>query len=249
MAEELDYFSKIFEQIPRQGPGCASATKQALSWCDDLPQNADVLDIGCGSGAQTFDIAEELPLASIIAIDTHQPFLDRLQADAKRMGWHTIVAKNISMMEMPFEHESFDLIWSEGALYIMGFLQGLQACFRLLKPGGYAAVTEAVYLRDSVPASVKRFWDDEYSDIASVEQKVEQITESGLTLIHHFTLSPDAWLKNFYTPMKEVLKRMNDQYAEQKDARTVLRALEDEIFLYEEFGSYFGYEFFIMHRD
>ena len=85
---------------------------------------------------QTLVLARET-YGRIIAVDRHQPYLDELDRRAKRQ-WlsdriHTI---NASMMALDLPDETFDLIWSEGAIYVMGFEQGLRAWKRLLKPGG-----------------------------------------------------------------------------------------------------------------
>ncbi|MGE5484827.1 MAG: hypothetical protein ACM3X4_07420 [Ignavibacteriales bacterium] len=48
----------------------------------------------------------------------------------------------MSMLQLSFPPESFDLIWSEGAIYIMGFGNGLTAWKPLLRRGGYVVVSE-----------------------------------------------------------------------------------------------------------
>ena len=77
------FFYRIFESIPRQGPGCAGATKHVFSLIPPLPGDAKILDIGCGSGTQTLDLAGLAP-GTITAVDNHQPFLDMLNAKAKK---------------------------------------------------------------------------------------------------------------------------------------------------------------------
>ena len=59
------------------------------------------------------------------------------------------------MLDMDFTEGTFDIIWSEGALYFMGFQKGLRRCRQLVKNGGYVAVSEAVYLApDHLPLSL-----------------------------------------------------------------------------------------------
>ena len=41
---------------------------------------------------------------------------------------------------MDFPKDSFDLVWSEGALYQMGFENGLKKCKEFLKKNGYKMV-------------------------------------------------------------------------------------------------------------
>jgi SAM-dependent methyltransferase len=51
-----------------------------------------------------------------------------------------------SMDALDFDDETFDIIWSEGAIYIMGFETGVKQWRNFLKPGGYLAVSEITWL-------------------------------------------------------------------------------------------------------
>ncbi|HUT39696.1 MAG TPA: class I SAM-dependent methyltransferase, partial [Methanoregula sp.] len=75
-----------------------------------LPKNAQVLDIGCGTGAQTRDLAE-LTSGTITAVDNYQPFLDTVTARAQKNGIvERIRTVNASMDALPFKKGQFDLI-------------------------------------------------------------------------------------------------------------------------------------------
>ncbi|MDW7672290.1 MAG: class I SAM-dependent methyltransferase [Bacillota bacterium] len=65
------------------------------------------------------------------------PFIHTLNETAGTQGIaHRVQGQVADMFRMPFAPESFDLIWSEGAIYIIGFQRGLQEWKALLKPGG-----------------------------------------------------------------------------------------------------------------
>ncbi|MFV9646407.1 MAG: class I SAM-dependent methyltransferase, partial [Desulfobacterales bacterium] len=94
---------------------------------------------------QTIELAK-ISNGKIIALDNHQGFLDILLEQSKKQGLEgKIIPQNMSMLDMDFEKETFDIIWSEGALYFMGFQDGLKRCHQLLKEKGYLAVSELVY--------------------------------------------------------------------------------------------------------
>lgn len=46
------------------------------------------------------------------------------------------------MFELPFSANTFDIIWSEGAIFIIGFEQGLREWKPFLKLGGYLVLSE-----------------------------------------------------------------------------------------------------------
>ena len=102
------------------------------------------------------------------------------------------------MLDMDFEEETFDIIWSEGALYFMGFQNGLKRCHQLLKDKGYLAVTELVYTVPDPPAPVVEYLESEYPDIKNIEDNIDVIKKEGFNLISNFTLPESAWLNNYY---------------------------------------------------
>jgi cyclopropane fatty-acyl-phospholipid synthase-like methyltransferase len=135
--EGIEYIYELCEALPRSGPGDNKHTKRAFNSIPQPPNQPFILDIGCGQGMQTIELAK-ISNGKIIALDNHQGFLDMLLAQAKRQGFEEkIIPKNMSMIDMDFEKETFDIIWSEGALYFMGFQDGLKRCHQLLKDKGY----------------------------------------------------------------------------------------------------------------
>jgi len=78
-------FYQIFEGLPRQGPGNAESTRKAFLCLKEIAPHPRILDIGCGSGAQTLELAR-LCSCDIVAVDQHQPFLDILRQKAVSEG-------------------------------------------------------------------------------------------------------------------------------------------------------------------
>ena len=80
-----EVFFEVYEALPRQGPGNRDCAVRALGLCRDLPASPSVLDMGCGVGGQTLHLAE-LTSGSIIAIDSHAPWIDQLYRTVVERG-------------------------------------------------------------------------------------------------------------------------------------------------------------------
>ena len=247
--EAMKYFYELFSMLPRQGPGDNQSTREAFRLMEEVSSEPYVLDIGCGVGMQTVELAR-ISNGAIIALDNHQPFLDKLMEKAKQAGVaEKITPRNQSMLEMNFDNNTFDLIWSEGALYFLGFANGLMKCKELLKKHGYLAVTEMVYLLPAPPASLQQFFEKEYPDIGDIQSKLAVIEKADFNLISHFTLPKSSWLDNFYSPMEEAIKLLKKKYTDNEVALRVFEDAQNEINLYNKYSDYFGYEFFIMQKN
>ena len=246
--EGMEYFYELFEALPRGGPGDNESTRRAFSAMTKRPEQPLVLDIGCGPGVQTIELAK-LSQGKVIAIDNHQAFLSKLAKNATEAGLSDqIIPKNISMLDMDFEEYTFDIIWSEGALYFMGFQNGLKRCHQLLKNDGYLAVTEIVYLVNDPPAPLIQYFENEYPDIKTVQDKIDLIQNERFDLISHFTLPNSSWLDHFYLPMEKELTRLIRKYDGNEIALGIFEEIKNEINLYKKFSDFYGYEFFIMQK-
>ena len=246
--EGMEFFYELFEALPRGGPGDNKSTRRAFNAIPKLPEPPLILDIGCGPGVQTIELAK-LSNGRIIALDNHQAFLDKLIKNAKEEELlDYIVPKNISMLDMDFEENAFDIFWSEGALYFMGFQNGIRKCHQLLKSNGFLAVTEIIYLVNNPPVPLIQYFEKEYPDIETVKDKIELIQHERFRLISNFTLPESSWLDNFYLPMEEELIRLIKKYQGNEIALSMFEEMKNEINLYRKFSDSYGYEFFIMQK-
>jgi SAM-dependent methyltransferase len=246
--DPMNYFYEIFCSMPRSGPGDALSTRKAFGYLKNLPAKPQILDIGCGQGMQTIELAK-LTKGLITALDSYQPFLDILMKNAHKEGVEKqILPKNQSMLEMDFENNSFDVIWSEGALYIMGFQKGLKKCRQLLKSQGYLAVTEAVLFTTPIPPPLQEFWDKMYPVIMDVPQNIALIQNEGFRVVGHFPLPQSSWTDSYYIPMQNSLNHLKKKYHDTAAAQQVFDEFDTEIQMYKQYSEYYGYEFFIMQK-
>lgn len=246
----LEVFFDVQSGLPRQGPGDEQSTRRALTACDGLPAAPAVLDIGCGPGAQTIVLAGALPGASITAIDNYLPYLKELESSARSTGLQDrIVTEQRDMHVLPYAPASFDLIWAEGSAYIMGIADALAGWRPLLKPGGYFAFTELVWLTSSPPDEAAGFFSKEYPAMTTPDVIAELIVEHGYELVDQFTIPDSAWWDDYYTPLAEKFPRLLEKYAGDESALSVVKMAQEEQRVRRDFGCSYGYEFFVVRRN
>lgn len=240
-----EIFWAVHRDLPREAPGDDASTLRAFAMLKDLPSVPAILDIGCGPGAQTVALARA-SRAKIVAADTHQPFLEDLSRRAAQAGVAgQIQTARMSMFDLAFE-QKFDLLWSEGAIYIIGLEEGLKKWRPLLKLGGYVAVTEISWLKPNAPDEAERFWMEAYPSMASVPENLARLERAGYRSLGHFTLPQSAWWDLYYHPMAARIEQLRQEYAGNAEAQGILDMEYAEIELYRKYSAYYGYEFYVM---
>jgi SAM-dependent methyltransferase len=241
-------FFEVYENLPRQGPGNRACAARALGLCHELREFPAILDLGCGVGGQTLHLAE-LTSGSIIAIDSHAPSIERLQAAIAERGLSqrvSAIVGDIARLEQPLG--SFDLIWSEGALYSIGLRNALHVCHGLLLPGGYLAFTDAVWRKENPPPVVKAGFDLDYPTMGWLDDDVAAIQDNGFEIVGHFTLPDEAWWDDFYTPMETRIAELRGKYTSDVEALTILDQLAEEPEMHRRHSDFYAYEFFVARR-
>lgn len=241
-------FFELYESLPRQGPGNRACTARALALCHALPSAPDVLDLGCGVGEQTLQLAE-ITSGNIVALDSHAPSIERLRRSVVARGLAERIRPMVGdMAKPPLRSASFDLVWSEGALYNIGIENALRICRRLLRPRGYLAFTDAVWCKENPPQEVRASFEMDYPTMGGVADVLTTIEKSGFSLIGHFTLPDEAWWDHFYRPMEIRLEQLRSKYTGDTDALAVLDQLAQEPAMHRRYADYYAYEFFVACR-
>lgn len=245
---DLDLICEYFLNTERQGPGSPEATLKALSFIDNLNEQSLIADLGCGTGGQTMMLAQHAP-GHITGLDFFPKFIDRFNSNAKKLNLQDRVKGIIgSMDDLPFGEEEFDLIWSEGAIYNIGFERGLNEWRKYLKTGGYIAVSESSWFTDERPAEIHDFWMEAYPQIDTIPNQVARIQKAGYLLVASFILPETCWIDHYYTPQVKTREKFLAKYAGNKFAEEFIAMSHREEELYRKYKEFYGYVFYIAKK-
>lgn len=247
---QIAFFWRLHEGLQQQGPGSDASTRRALDLARPIANGPRMLDFGCGPGRQTLVLAGDLG-GHVTAFDLLSPFLDQLETRAAAAGLaDRITPRQGSMVDLDpaeFPDGAFDLIWSEGAIYNVGFDAGLACWKRLLAPGGRIAVTEAAWLVEDPPEPVRAFWAREYPAMRSREANARAIEEGGFRLLGDFVVPENEWWDGYYTLIEARLERARDESDDETWAE-MARLYDEELEIVRRGLHAFGYVFYVMER-
>lgn len=245
---ELQLLCDYYAQLERQGPGSPEITVKALGFVEGLHNDSHIADIGCGTGGQTMVLAQHAP-GRITGVDHFERFIDLFNGNAEAAGLRDRMKGVVGSMEaLPFGDGELDLIWSEGAIYNIGFERGLREWRRCLRPAGYIAVSEISWLTDNRPAEIDAFWNAEYAGIDTIAAKVAVMQASGYIPVAAFVLPESCWTDHFYAPQQKVMGRFSAAHAGSRAAEELVAAQRHEQALYMKYRAFYGYVFYIGKR-
>jgi SAM-dependent methyltransferase len=237
----------IFADMDKLSPGDDSLSLYVLR---SLPEHRfeAVVDAGCGAGRQTFVLADELKTL-IHAVDSYQPFLDRLRQRAKEKGLAQLLrTHSMDMKDIPSVFAKVDLLWAEGAAYNIGFANALASWAKAIRPDGFAVVSELCWLlEDKIPNAVREFFRLGYPEMQCVEQNIATTEEAGYKLFNTYTLPNDARVKDYY----DILEPRAKSLVNHSDVAVRDFAVETlkEIKTFKIAEESYGYVFYVLQRS
>lgn len=242
---DFNLICEYYSNVERQGPGSPETTAKAFSFIEGLTKDSRIADIGCGTGGQTMTMSK-LTEANITGVDLFQLFIDKFNTNATKHGVQNRVKGIVaSMHKLPFKEAEYDLLWSEGAIYNIGFEEGLKVWHKFIKPGGYIAVSEATWFTNERPKEINDFWEREYPGIDTIPNKVKQMQEVGYIPVASFIIPDNCWTEHFYEPQVEVQKLFLEKYKGNNAAEELIANQNHEAELYNKYKDYYGYVFYI----
>ncbi|MEU3689699.1 bifunctional class I SAM-dependent methyltransferase/N-acetyltransferase [Streptomyces narbonensis] len=236
-----DAFFALHHGLPRQGPGSDSTTRRLLALAGRLPERPRVLDLGCGPGRSALLLAAEAN-AEVTAVDTHEPFLAELRETAAARGLdgsiHTLRA---DMGALPFPDGSFDLVWAESSVFVLGFDRALAEWRRLLAPGGTLVLTECVWTTEEPGPAARAFWEEHYT-LRTVAGNAAAAVGAGYHVLGTVPQPESDW-DEYYVPLAAHADAADTTVPGMAEAVGGARA---EIALRREHGSDYGYAGFVL---
>ncbi|MGW6389252.1 GNAT family N-acetyltransferase [Streptomyces sp. NPDC055103] len=236
-----DSFFALHHGLPRQGPGSDTTTRRLLALVGQLPERPRVLDLGCGPGRSALLLAAEAG-AEVTAVDTHEPFLAELRTSAAARGLdgsvHTLRA---DMGALPLPDGSFDLVWAESSVFVLGFDRALAEWRRLLAPGGTLVLTECVWTTEEPGPAARAFWEDHYT-LRTVAGNAAAAVGAGYHVLGTVPQPESDW-DEYYVPLAAHAEAADTTVPGMAEAVAGARA---EIALRREHGGDYGYAGFVL---
>lgn len=244
----LNYLVDLHSGTGRQGPGSPEWTQKALSMLPAFCDTHRILDVGCGTGASTAVLWQHTE-AQITAVDFFDVFLADLDIAVKKAG----VSERVNIMQgdmndLPFEPGSFDAVWSEGAIFVMGFENGIKTWRPLLKPGGIIAVSELCWTAEAPPKPCVDYWQATCPTIVPVSKHLEMLQRQGYETIGHFILPKSAWQDEYYRVLRQRIGPFREKWKDNPDALQIATETEKEMKIHDEYGDFYSYAFYLARR-
>ena len=249
-ADPFRVFMEMQLKLPRNAPGSNAMTRSMFESLEGLPQEPEMLFMGCGQGNEVMELLR-CSNGRATAVDMLKPFLAKLEVKADDAGISgerlRTVCSDFEALDLP--QGIFDLLWSEGAIYTLGFEEGLKAWGKYLKPGSLAVVSECTWLTDMPSAEAKLFWENAYPAMGTLGENTERAKRAGFELLETRVLPEEDWWTDYYQPLIPLIAEARETYAGDAGVQAMLDEEETEIRLYERHAADYGYVFYVLRKQ
>ena len=239
--DAAEVFWALHGGLPREGVGSDATTRTLLDLAAPLPPSPRALDVGCGPGRASLVLASAG--ARVTAVDLHEPYLRRTRAAASAAGLPVAVVR-ASMTALPHPDGAFDLLWCEGAAYLMGVDRALREWRRLLRPDGVLVLTDAVWTTAAPSEEARGFW-AAHPGMRDEAALVTAARAAGYDVLATHLLPDGDWTDEYHDPLAAAVEAWPDPDAA---AEQVLAEVRREVEVRRAHRDEFGYLALVLRR-
>ena len=135
----------------------------------EVPENASVLELACGTGIVTLRLRDRLgSRAKLVATDLNEAMMG--YASGKFGAEAAVEWKQVDATDLPFDDQSFDAVVCQfGLMFFPDKERALRETYRVLRPGGVFLFSvwdkiETNYLPQIAHTIIAKFFDDKPPD-------------------------------------------------------------------------------------
>ncbi|MFD9031124.1 methyltransferase domain-containing protein [Streptomyces sp. NPDC059567] len=123
-----------------------TAANSAAYLIPELRPGLDVLDVGCGPGTITADLAALVAPGRVTAVDAAEDVLDKARATSAERGLENVEFAVADVHDLDFPDDSFDVVHAHQVLQHVGDpVRALSEMRRVCRPGGVVAARDSDY--------------------------------------------------------------------------------------------------------
>lgn len=153
-----------------------------------------------------------------------------------------------SMDDLPFEVESFDIIWAEGCASIIGIEKAVRYWKTLLKQGGYIMISDIVWFTKTPSDEAREFFAEFHPVMMTEEKGFEIIGNAGLEPVGSFRLPSRVWEESFYGELREKFGELEETYADDEVALMIIEGLKRQTTIFDTYPDEFGNTYYVMRK-
>jgi len=146
MAKEQAVYSHGHHKSVVQDHARRTAQDSAAFLLPHIKSTDKILDVGCGPGTITADLAALVPEGSVTGVDAVESVLEQAKSFAESRNLTNVKIQSVDANALPFEDDSFDIVFCHQVLqHVKDPVGILREMRRVAKPGGIVAAREADY--------------------------------------------------------------------------------------------------------
>lgn len=220
-------------------------TRRAF-WMLPKMESPRILDVGCGNGVPTLELAR-LSGGHVTGVDIDQEALEELARRADEADLRDMVRTvRMDLNALDFPEGSFDLLWSEGSIWVIGLERGLREWRRLLGPDRFFVIHDSCWLKPDPPAEIRDCWEFVGNGIRMLEENLEAIRGCGYSIIGHFLLPENAWWDHYFGPLSDRIGVLRARHSNDPRALEILDKEQALVDLYRRNSDWYGSAFYVL---